>query len=124
MGLINWGIRVIDNVETSLNRIQQRLGYIPLSWRQAVMMDRSKDGILWRVPDPTVHMASSLVHTQAVLVNENEQAMVIRNGLLLRGMERSVILPPGLYDFGRVQRRDQLEIIWMTTRELRLRWGV
>src|SRR5712692_1951873 len=124
MGLISWGVRVIDNVEKDVRLIGQRLGYIPLSWRQVVMMNPAKDGILWRVPDPQVPMTSSLAHTQALLVVENEQVMVLRNGVLQGGMERGVILSPGLYDISRVQMREQLEIIWTTTRELRLRWGV
>jgi membrane protease subunit (stomatin/prohibitin family) len=124
MGLINLGIRIIDNVDTDLRRLGQRLGYVPLSWRQAVMMNPAKDGILWRVPDPDIRMTSTLVFTQAILVAENEQAMVLRNGALMRDREQRAILPPGLYDISRMQRREQLEIIWTTTKELRLRWGV
>ncbi len=122
--LVNWGIRVMDNTDTDLRRIGQRLGYIPLSWRQVVATNPTKDGLLWRAPDPDVPMANALSHTQALLVSEHEQVMVLRNGTLLKGMERGVLLPPGLYDIGRMQMRDQVEIIWTTTRELRLRWGV
>ena len=122
--LVNWGIRVMDNTDTDLRRIGQRLGYIPLSWRQVVATNPTKDGLLWRAPDPAVPMANALSHTQALLVSEHEQVMVLRNGILLKGMERGVLLPPGLYDIGRMQMRDQVEVIWTTTRELRLRWGV
>lgn len=122
--LVNWGIRIMDNTDTDVRRIGQRLGYMPLSWRQVVMANPAKDGLLWRAPDRDVPMANTLSYIQALLVAENEQVMVLMNGKLLKGMERGVLLPPGLYDIGRMQMRDQVEIIWTTTRELRLRWGV
>ena len=122
--LVNWGIRIMDNTDTDVRRIGQRLGYMPLSWRQVVMANPTKDGLLWRAPDRDVPMANALSYIQALLVAENEQVMVLMNGKLLKGMERGVLLPPGLYDIGRMQMRDQVEIIWTTTRELRLRWGV
>lgn len=128
MGLIhafvNWGIRLLDNTEKDVRRIGQRLGHMPLSWRQTAMMYPAKDGILWRVPDPEVPMASSFFKVQALLVTENEQVMLLRNGVLQQDMERGVLLRPGLYDISRMQMRDQIEVVWTTTRELRLRWGV
>ncbi len=121
---VNWGISVVDNTETDLRRIGQRLGYLPLSWRQTVMNNPAKEGLLWRIPDPQVPMASSLVRVQALLVAENEQVLMLRNGVLSRGPERGVLLPPGLFDIARVDRRDQIEVIWISMREIRLRWGV
>jgi hypothetical protein len=128
MGLIhafiNWGIRLVDNTETDVRRIGQRLGYMPLSWQQTIKMYPSKNGILWRLPDPEVPMASSFRHTQALLVSRNEQVMLIRNGIVQGSMERGVLLPPGLYDLRRLQMREQIEVIWVTTRELRMNWGI
>jgi SPFH domain / Band 7 family len=124
MGLLNWGIERIDNFEKDLRLLSKRLGYRPLSWREVVMINPSKDGLVWRVPDPDVLMASSLSHIQALLVSENEQVMLLWNGALMRGMERSALLQPGLYLFRRVEMHDQLEIIWTTTREFPLPWGV
>lgn len=69
-------------------------------------------------------MASSFRHTQALLVSRNEQVMLIRNGILQGSMERGVLLSPGLYDLRRLQMREQIEVIWLTTRELRLNWGI
>lgn len=118
---VNWGIQVMDNTETDLHRIGQRLGYMPLSWRRVVMVDKSKDGLLWRVPDPNVPMASSLSRIQAIIVSEYERAMVLKDGMLTD----QIILPPGLYDISRtVQVRGQIEIIWVSTKEFQLRWGV
>lgn len=128
MGLVhkifNWGIRKIDTAEQDARLLGRVLGYMPLSWRQVVMMYPGKDGLLWRVPDPDVRMAASFSQAQALLVAENEQVMLLRNGRLEASMERGVLLAPGLYDISRVQLREQLEIIWLTTRELHLRWGV
>jgi hypothetical protein len=122
MGLLNWGIERIDNFEKDLRLLTKRLGYRPLSWREVVMINPSKDGLVWRVPDPDVLMASSLSHIQALLVSENEQVMLLMNGALGRGMERSAILRPGLYIFRREEMHNQLEIIWTTTREFPLPW--
>src|SRR5260370_2134344 len=111
-GLVNLGIRVMDNTETDLHRLGHRLGFMPLSWRQVVMQNRSKDGLLWRVPDPDVAMASSLSRIQAIVVSEYERAMVLKDGMLTE----QVILPPGLYDISRtVQILGQIEVIWTTT---------
>lgn len=118
---VNWGIRVMDNTETDVHRIGQRLGFMPLSWRQVVMQNPSKDGLLWRIPDPDVAMANSLSRIQAIIVSEYERVMVLKDGMLT---ER-VILPPGLYDISRtVEVRGQIEIIWTTTSEFQMRWGV
>jgi regulator of protease activity HflC (stomatin/prohibitin superfamily) len=119
--LVNWGIRGMDNTETDLQRIGQRLGFMPLSWQRIAMMNPSKRGLLWRVPDPDVAMASSLSRIQAIIVSEYERAMVLKDGMLIE----QVVLPPGLYDISRtVQIRGQIEIIWTTTTEFQLRWGV
>jgi hypothetical protein len=121
---VNWGIRLVDNTESDVRRIGQRLGYMPLSWQQTISMYPSKNGILWRLPDPEVPMASSFGHTQALLVSRNEQVMLLRNSIVQGSMERGLLLMPGLYDLRRLQMREQIEVIWITTRELRLNWGL
>ncbi|HLI05440.1 MAG TPA: SPFH domain-containing protein [Ktedonobacteraceae bacterium] len=125
MGLIhnfvNWGIDLIDDTEKDMRRIGQRLGFMPLTWRQVVMQYPSKDGLLWRVPDPDVAMANSLSRIQAIIVSEYERALVLKDGMLTE----QVILPPGSYDIRRtMQIRGQIEIIWTTTSEFQMRWGV
>lgn len=120
-GLANWGIQLMDNADTDLQRIGQRLGFMPLSWRRVVMMDKSRDGLMWRIPDPSVPAANSLMRVQAIIVTEYERAMVLRDGML----GEQIILPPGLYDIRRAtELRGQIEVIWFTTREFQLRWGV
>ena len=121
---VNWGIRFIDNTDTDVRRIGQRFGFMPLSWRQVVMTNPTKDGLAWRIPDPDVHMAASFMSTQGLLVSENEMVMLLKNGRLEVGSERGVLLSPGLYDVSHLRVRDQMEVIWMTTKEIRLRWGV
>jgi membrane protease subunit (stomatin/prohibitin family) len=121
---VNWGIRFIDNTDTDVRRIGQRLGFMPLSWRQVVMTNPTKDGLAWRMPDPDVRMAASFVSTQGLLVSENEMVMLIKNGRLEVGSERGVLLSPGLYDVSHLRVRDQIEVVWMSTKEIRLRWGV
>jgi len=121
---VNWGIRLVDNTETDVRRIGQRFGIMPLSWRQVVMANPTKDGLVWRVPDPDVRMASSFASVQGVLVSENEMVMLLKNGKFEVGAERGVLLSPGLYDVSHLRVRDQIEVIWMTSKELRLRWGV
>ncbi|HEV2661660.1 MAG TPA: SPFH domain-containing protein, partial [Ktedonobacteraceae bacterium] len=120
---VNWGIRLVDNTDTDVRRIGQRFGFTPLSWRQVIATNPTKDGIAWRVPDPDVRMANSFVNTQGLLVSENEMVMLLKNGKFATG-ERGVLLPPGLYDVSRLRVRDQIEVIWLTSKELRLRWGV
>lgn len=123
MGLLaDLGIRLLDNIDSDIKRIGQRLGFMPLSWRQVVMNNPSRDGLMWRIPDPAVPMASTLVNLQAILVAEYEQVMVLRDGRL---EGEQVILPPGLYDVRRTATlRGHIEVIWFTTREFQLRWGV
>jgi|GEM_PF-1798863 SPFH domain / Band 7 family len=120
---VNWGIRLVDNTDTDVRRIGQRFGFTPLSWRQVIATNPTKDGIAWRVPDPDVRMANSFVNTQGLLVSENEMVMLLKNGKFATG-ERGVLLSPGLYDVSRLRVRDQIEVIWLTSKELRLRWGV
>ena len=120
---VNWGIRFIDNTDTDVRRIGQRFGFTPLSWRQVIATNPTKDGIAWRVPDPDVRTASSFASTQGVLVSENEMVMLLKNGKFETG-ERGVLLSPGLYDVSHLRVRDQIEVIWLTSKELRLRWGV
>jgi membrane protease subunit (stomatin/prohibitin family) len=121
---VNWGIRLIDNTDTDVRRIGQRFGFMPLSWRQVVMTNPTKDGLVWRVPDPDVRMAASFMSTQGLLVSENEMVMLLKNGRLEVGAERGVLLAPGLYDVSHLRVRDQMEVIWMSAKEIRLRWGV
>jgi membrane protease subunit (stomatin/prohibitin family) len=121
---VNWGIRLIDNTDTDVRRIGQRFGFMPLSWRQVVMTNPTKDGLVWRVPDPDVRMAASFMSTQGLLVSENEMVMLLKNGRLEVGTERGVLLAPGLYDVSHLRVRDQMEVIWMSAKEIRLRWGV
>jgi membrane protease subunit (stomatin/prohibitin family) len=120
---VNWGIRLVDNTDTDVRRIGQRFGFTPLSWRQVIATNPTKDGIAWRVPDPDVRMANSFVNTQGLLVSENEMVMLLKNGKFETG-ERGVLLSPGLYDVSRLRVRDQIEVIWLTSKEFRLRWGV
>lgn len=121
---VNWGIRLVDNTDTDVRRIGQRFGFMPLSWRQVVMTNPTKDGLAWRVPDPDVRMAASFMSTQGLLVSENEMVMLLKNGRLEVGVERGVLLAPGLYDVSHLRVRDQIEVIWMSSKEIRLRWGV
>jgi regulator of protease activity HflC (stomatin/prohibitin superfamily) len=123
MGLLaNWGIHLLDTADADIKRVGQRLGFMPLSWRQVVMTNPSRDGLMWRIPDPTVPMASTLFKVQAIMIAEYERVMVLRDGVL-EGEE--AILPPGLYDIRRTTSlRGQIEVIWFTTREFQLRWGV
>ena len=121
---VNWGIRFVDNTDTDVRRIGQRFGFMPLSWRQVVMTNPTKDGLAWRVPDPDVHMAASFMSTQGLLVGENEMVMLLKNGRLEVGAERGVLLSPGLYDVSHLRVRDQIEVIWISSKEIRLRWGV
>ncbi len=119
--LADLGIRLLDNADTDIQRIGQRLGFMPLSWRRVVMMDKSRDGLMWRIPDPAVAAASSLMRVQAIIVAENERVMVLRDGML----GEQTVLPPGLYDIRRTtDLRGQIDVIWFTTREFQLRWGV
>jgi hypothetical protein len=120
---VNWGIRLIDNTDTDVRRIGQRFGFTPLSWRQVVITNPTKDGIAWRVPDPDIRMASSFANAQGLLVSENEMVMLLKNGKFETG-ERGVLLSPGLYDVSHLRVRDQIEVIWLTSKEIRLRWGV
>jgi membrane protease subunit (stomatin/prohibitin family) len=121
---VNWGIRFIDNTDTDVRRIGQRFGFMPLSWRQVVMTNPTKDGLVWRIPDPDVRMATSFMSMQGLLISENEMVMLLKNGRLEVGSERGVLLSPGLYDVSHLRVRDQIEVVWMSTKELRLRWGV
>ncbi len=121
MGLGQWGINLIDKADANIQAFGQRFGFMPLSWRQTVMNDKSRDGLMWRIPDPAVATASSLSRVQAIVVAEYEKVMVLRDGIL---GERTLLLP-GLYDIRRTQDlRGQIEVIWFTTREFQLRWGV
>src|SRR5689334_22096861 len=92
--LVNLGIQVMDNTEKDIQRVGQRLGFMPLSWQRIAMTNPAKRGLLWRVPDPDIPMANSLSRLQAIIVSEYERAMVLKDGMLLE----QVVLPPGLYD--------------------------
>lgn len=126
--LLKKGVNLIDKADASLQAIGQRLGFMPLSWRQTVMHDKSRDGLMWRIPDPAVPTASALSRVQAIVVAENEMVMLLRDGVLNGALneERQIILPPGFYDIRRtVALRGQIEIVWFTTREFNnFRWGV
>ena len=118
--LANWGIRKLENAGTDLRRIGQALGFMPISWRDVVSMDKTRDGVMWRIPDPQVPRASSLLGVQAIFVMENELVMVMRDGRL----DDQAILPPGLYDIRQLTAlRGRIEVIWCTTGEFQLPWG-
>jgi len=119
--LVNWGIHVMDYAEEDIHHLGQRLGFMPLSWHRIAMKNPAKRGLLWRVPDPDIQMANSLSRIQAIIVSEYERALVLKDGMLIE----QAVLPPGMYDIRRtVQVRGQIEIIWTTTTEVQLRWGV
>lgn len=118
--LVNWGIRKLENAERDIQSISDKLGFKPLSWRDIVSMDKTRDGVMWRIPDPHVPPASSLFSVQAIFVMENELVMVMQDGRLDDGL-----LLPGLYDIKQLTAlRGQLGVVWFTTREFQLRWGI
>lgn len=121
MGLFEWGISLIDKADTNLQIFGKKFGFMPLSWGQVIRQYPNRKGLMWRVPDPQVQMASSLFNVQAILVTEYEMAMVLRDGAL----GEQVIMPPGLYDIHRAtQLRGQIEVIWFSTQQFQLLWGV
>ncbi|HEX7735456.1 MAG TPA: SPFH domain-containing protein [Ktedonobacteraceae bacterium] len=121
MGLFEWGIRQIDKAEGTIQEFGKRFGFLPLSWGQVARNDKSRDGVMWRIPDPRVPQASMLSRVQAIIVTEQEQVVVLRNGML----GEQLILPPGLYDIQRLEAlRGSIDVIWFATKEVQLQWGV
>jgi regulator of protease activity HflC (stomatin/prohibitin superfamily) len=121
--LVDFAIRKIENAGTDLRRFGQAIGFMPISWRDVVMMDSTRDGVMWRIPDPKVPSASSLLGTKAIFVAENELVIVMRDGKL--DDENQAILPPGLYDIRNITAlRGRIDVIWCTTGEFQLPWGV
>ena len=121
--LADWGIKRLANAEQDMRRVGQVLGFMPLSWRDVVTADPSRDGVMWRIPDPTVPRASALRGVQAIVVTHNEQVMVLRDGKL--DAENQDILEPGLYDIRQLTAlRGRIEVIWFTLGEFQLPWGV
>lgn len=121
MGLFEWGISLVDKADTNLQIFGRKFGFIPLSWRQVIMQNPARKGLMWRLPDPQVPMASLLVNVQAILVTEYEMVMVLRDGAL----GEQIILPPGVYDIRRTrQLQGQIEVIWFSTQQFQLLWGV
>ena len=120
--LADLGIQFFNNADTDLRRFGQRMGFMPLSWREVIKNNPSRDGLMWRIPDPAVPMVTSLLNVQAILVTEYEQAIVLRNG---RFEGEEAVLQSGLYDIRRVGNlRGQIEVIWFTKGEIHLPWGV
>ncbi len=121
--LVDFAIRKIENAGTDLRRFGQAVGFMPISWRDVVMMDSTRDGVMWRIPDPKVSNASSLLGTKAIFVAENELVIVMRDGKL--DDENQAILPPGLYDIRNITAlRGRIDVIWCTTGEFQLPWGI
>ncbi len=118
--LVNWGIRKLKIADKNIQSISEELGFKPLSWRDIVSMDKTRDGVMWRIPDPHVPRASSLLGIQAIFVMDNELVMVMQDGRLDDGL-----LLPGLYDIKQITAlRGQIGVVWFTTREFQLRWGI
>lgn len=121
--LADFAIKRIENAGTDLRRFGQAIGFMPISWRDVVTMNPSRDGVMWRIPDPQVSNASSLLGVKAIFVAENELVIVMRDGRL--DNENQAILPPGLYDLRQITAlRGRIEVIWCTTGEFQLPWGV
>ena len=121
--LADFAIKRIENAGTDLRRFGQAIGFMPISWRDVVTMNPSRDGVMWRIPDPQVSTASSLLGVKAIFVAENELVIVMRDGRL--DNENQAILPPGLYDLRQITAlRGRIEVIWCTTGEFQLPWGV
>lgn len=117
--LANWGIRKLENADKDMRNIGHKLGFMPLSWRDVVSIDKTRDGVMWRIPDPQVPQASSLLGIRAIFVMDNELVMGMQDGRL------DQILLPGLYDIKPVTAlRGQIGVVWFTTREFQLRWGI
>jgi regulator of protease activity HflC (stomatin/prohibitin superfamily) len=118
--LANWGIQKLENAGNDLRRIGQALGFMPLCWRDVVTMNPSRNGVMWRIPDPQVPSAASLIGVRAIFVVENELVMVMRDGKL----GEQIILPPGLYDIRQLTAlRGRIEVLWFTTTGFQIRWG-
>ncbi|HLJ35503.1 MAG TPA: SPFH domain-containing protein [Ktedonobacteraceae bacterium] len=121
--LADWGIKRLANAEQDMRRVGQALGFMPLSWRDVVTVDPSRDGVMWRIPDPNVPRASALRGVQAIVVSHNELVIVLRDGKL--DAENQAILEPGLYDIKQLTAlRGRIEVIWFTMGEFQLPWGV
>ncbi len=121
--LADFAIRKFENVGSDIRRFGQAIGFMPVVWRDVVMMDKTRDGVMWRIPDPQVPSASSLLGTKAIFVAENELVIVMRDGRL--DNENQAILPPGLYDIRNLTTlRGRIDVVWCTTGEFQLPWGV
>jgi hypothetical protein len=121
MGLIDWGINRISNADADLAKLGRVMGFVPISWRQVVSMRPDRDGVMWRIPDPAVQQVSILKNIMAVLVTVQEQVMVLRDGMA----GEQILLPPGVYDLRKTNMlKGQIEVIWFTTQDISLPWGV
>lgn len=118
--LADVGIVLLDRAFGIGGKVQawyQRLGMLPLHW------DHTRSpGLIWRGNDPWGYDQKDparLARTSTIGVEEYERAVVLQNGAFLD------VMGPGIWEIAKNHRlRSAIQVVWVDTRQVDLRWGV
>lgn len=113
MSLSQWLINLGIRAEAGALAYTTRRGQLPLQWP----VGRS-DSIIHRLPRDPHERASIFAVEQAVIVNPDEIAMVIKDGYPGADLE------PGRYVFEKTRVTGSLDVIWIKAGQRQIKWGL
>lgn len=113
MGLANWLINIGIRAEAGAIAHATRQGRLPLQWPTGVV-----DSLIHRLPRDPRERASIFSVNQAIIVNPDEIALVIKDGMGSDG------LSPGHYMFEKTRVVGSLDVIWFKTGLRQVKWGL
>lgn len=113
MSLSQWLINLGIRAEVGAQAYATRRGQLPLQW--PVGRD---DSIIHRLPRDPHERASIFSIEQAVIVNPDEVALVIKDGYPGADLE------PGRYVFEKARVTGSLDVIWIKAGQRQIKWGL
>ncbi|MDD9935959.1 MAG: SPFH domain-containing protein [Myxococcales bacterium] len=114
MGLIRKLMDLGIKAEEVVEQVGIRAGSVPIQWEAGA----DPESLIHRLPRDPRERANRLAKAQNIIVNEGENALVLRDGKAEGALE------PGFYGFDRQRFIANLDVIWMKTGQRDVKWGI
>jgi regulator of protease activity HflC (stomatin/prohibitin superfamily) len=112
MGLASWILGIGISIEQTVQQVGVRSGKVPLQWPVGPR------GVIHRLPRDPHQRASIFAEVQTLIVSEGELAVVLEDG------KAGGVLEPGRYVFAKARVVGSLDVVWVSTAQQTLKWGV
>lgn len=112
MGIGSWLMGLGIQAETLAGQVAVRTGAMPLQWPVGT------GGLIWRLPTDPHRRASLFSTSQTIVVGADEVAVVLLDG------RTDGFLSPGRYTLEKQRIVGSLDIVWIKTSQMPMKWGI